>query len=162
VPWRERSWRPRIHEEDYTHDRFLLEGKVLANVWHRRETFHEGRCGLQVSIEKSMTLPYSTFEEGRPSMMGQRAAGDHCENWSWRRAQATAERGEPDQWTVRDQRHRRDLRFSPATGWRSKIAVPCGCVLEVLTVFHLLNTIPTFETRRKLWPASSLAVNQRF
>jgi anti-anti-sigma factor len=26
-----------------------------------------------------------------------------------------------------------------------KLLCPCGRVLEVLTVFHLLNTIPTFE-----------------
>src|SRR6267378_7516293 len=76
--------RPRIHEEDYTHDRFLLEGKVLAKCLASEGNISRGTLWVFKSqSEKSMTLPYSTFEEGRPSMMDPASCwATICENCS--------------------------------------------------------------------------------
>ena len=143
------QYRRRAHEEDYNHDRFPLAGEGIRQKSGVEEKyFTRGVVGLQIAIREIGDVTVldlrgrSTIDDGSSELLGRQL----------RKLTAGGVRKLLLNLVNLTQVDSSGISVIVATyvslqrqGGDLKLLCPCGRVLEVLTVFHLLNTIPTFE-----------------
>ena len=141
--------RPRIPEADYTYDRFSrVEEGVSQRSGVEGERYTRGVVGLQISIREIGDVTVvdlrgrSTMDDGSSGLL----------NGQLRKLAASGVRKLLLNLVNLIQVDSSGISVIVGTyvslkrqGGDLKLLCPCGRVLEVLTVFHLLNTIPTFE-----------------
>ena len=143
------QYRQRVHEEDYNHDRFSLASEGIKEKSGVEEKhFTRGVVGLQIAIREIGDVTVldlrgrSTIDGGSSELLGRQL----------RKLTANGVRKLLLNLVNLTQVDSSGISVIVATyvslqrqGGDLKLLCPCGRVLEVLTVFHLLNTIPTFE-----------------
>ena len=150
------GWRARrinadnpIHEADYNHDRFLRWGEGISQRSGVEEKhFTRGVVGLAISIREIDDVTVldlrgrSTIDDGSSELLSSQL----------RKLIANGVRKLLMNLVNLVQVDSSGISVIVGTyvslkrqGGDLKLLCPCGRVLEVLTVFHLLNTIPTFE-----------------
>jgi len=142
--------RPRIHEEDYNRDRFSLTGEGISQQSSgiEGERYTRGVAGLQIAIREIGDVTVldlrgrSTIDDGSSELLSsqlRKLVGGGVRKLLLNLVKLTQVDSSGISVIVATyvslKRQSGDL----------KLLCPCGRVLEVLTVFHLLNTIPTFE-----------------
>jgi anti-anti-sigma factor len=141
--------RPRIHEADYNDERFSLPGEgIKQRSGVEEERYTRRAVGLQISIREIGDVTVldlrgrSTIDDGSSELLSRQL----------RKLTANGVRKLLLNLVNLVQVDSSGISVIVATyvslqrqGGDLKLLCPCGSVLEVLTVFHLLNTIPTFE-----------------
>jgi anti-anti-sigma factor len=141
--------RPRIHEADYNHDRVSLTGEGISRSSSVEEKcYSRGVVGLQISIREIGDVTVvdlrgrSTIDDGSSELLSSQL----------RELVASGVRNLLLNLVNLIQVDSSGVSVIVGTyvslkrqGGDLKLLCPCGRVLEVLTVFRLLNTIPTFE-----------------
>jgi anti-sigma B factor antagonist len=141
--------RQRIHEADYNCDGFSLAGQGISQRSGVEEEFNtRGVVSLQIAIREIGDVTVldlrgrSTLDGGSSELLGSQL----------RKLVANGVRKLLLNLVNLTQVDSSGVSVIVGTyvslqrqGGDLKLLCPCGRVLEVLTVFHLLNTIPTFE-----------------